>query len=346
MFEDVTKIEYVIGDFSNLTHGNDMFSGCRSLISWDGGLASLTHGNGMFDDCTSLDESSISRIIASLPIYEDGEHEIGFKNVSALRATHMKAAIVKGWSLGGAIDGDCLADGTFDTTARSIVRGAACLRDGTAMFENVAEIECVTGNFPNLTNGRFMFSGCRSLSLWDVALPSLADGRGMFLACTSLPSWAVDLASLSDGRYMFLDSLLTSFKGELSSLEDGSGMFCNSSLNSFKGDLSFLKYGNGMFSDTTLISWTVDLPSLIDGKGMFLACTSLSSWDGELASLTNGESMFDDCTSLDESSISHIIASLPIYEDGEHEIGFKNVSALSEIHMKAAVAKGWTVGRA
>lgn len=46
--------------------------------------------------------------------------------------------------------------------------------------------------------------------------------------------------------------------------------------------------------------------------------------------------MFCDCISLGELSVSRIIDSLPMYTDREHKIGFENVAALSEMHIKNA----------
>jgi len=101
---------------------------------------------------------------------------------------------------------------------------------------------------------------------------------------------------------------------------------------------------SGMFSMTkSLKSMQSNFPALTDGMRMFRFDPALETVSSSFPSLVNGDGMFDVCTILDASSITNIIASLPTYTLGGHNIGFGGVLALTQAHIDSATAKGWTV---
>jgi len=177
-----------------------MFYNCPKLVTVPD-FPNLANGTAMFDGCSSLGDNTITDIIASLPTYTTGVHDIGFENVPALTQEHIDAAAAKGWTIQGTPINDCLSDGTFDTTPRAIIRGGPCLIDGREMFEGGITEE-VLGNFANMTSASAMFRSCTTLTSFKAALPSLKNGAFMFQNC-NLTSFFVALPNLENGNYMF-----------------------------------------------------------------------------------------------------------------------------------------------
>jgi len=125
----------------------------------------------------------------------------------------------------------------------------------------------------------------------------------------------------------------------------GNNMFRNiKEVTTILGDFANLTNGSGMFwGCNNATRHACSLPKLTNGNNMFDHNDMMTSWDGTLPSLMTGTSMFDFCYNLRAESIINIIASLPTYTSGTHAIGFRHVLALTQAHIDAAAAKGWTV---
>jgi len=279
------------------TNAHYMFYHCPKLVAVPD-FPNLSNGEAMFDGCSSLGDNTITNIIASLPTYTTEEHNIGFKDVPALTQAHIDAAAAKGWTVQGTPQGDCLADGTFDTTPRAIVTGGPCLINGSNLFASSRTAVEVVGIFKNMTNAEKMFYNCSKLRSFTAELPALTSAEKMFYYSTMLTSFTADLPALINGKSMFHNTSFPSYSGLLSSLTNGDDMFASK---------------NGF------TSFTSELPSLVSGHEMF-----------RLARITG-------------DNITSIIASLPTYSSGVHNIGFQHVLALTQSHVAAAAAKGWTV---
>jgi len=260
---------------------------------------------------------------------------------------------------------DCLSDGTFDTTPRAIIRGGPCLIDGRELFKGKAEITTVTGNFKNLINANDMFSRNPNLSKFDARLDKVRDAGGLVVGDIALTEWHIPLPAATNANYAFTETSIKSaildmpnvtmahsafykvpledFQGNLDSLDWAPWMFCGTKLTSFDVNLPKMTKGLGLFLGARLEEWHIPLPALVNGETMFFGNLNLLSFDCALPLLTQGVMMFDNCTKLNATSITNIIASLPTYTSGIYNIGFENVLALTQAHIDAAAAKGWTV---
>lgn len=73
-----------------------------------------------------------------------------------------------------------------------------------------------------LTDSRYMFSDCYSLTSWNVDLPNLTNAVYMFYNCSNLSSFSGDLPKLRTGGDMFNNCInLTSWTVDLPKLENG-----------------------------------------------------------------------------------------------------------------------------
>ena len=85
-----------VADLSNLTNGDNMFSGCTGLTTFVGDLSSLTSGDNMFNGCT-LDAESLEILAENLPTVTSGTIDFGAStNATADVIATIKA---KGWTL-------------------------------------------------------------------------------------------------------------------------------------------------------------------------------------------------------------------------------------------------------
>jgi hypothetical protein len=142
-------------------------------------------------------------------------------------------------------------------------------------------LEMVVTEFPNITNGTYMFSGCSSLVAFNsgkspdnLGCSNLKYGQYMFDGCTKLKNvYYTSFASVMNGSYMFngCTSLVT-FDN------------CN---------------GDGYPSPIS------NLDSLVPAPNMFTSCASLTNFNSSIKSLTQGTGMFHHCTAL-ESFIGKI----------------------------------------
>ena len=138
-------------DFSALTNGTNMFTGCTGLTSLSGlNTPLLTDGTGMFNGCTGL--TSLSGL-----------------NISSL------------------INGYFMFNGCTGLTSLSGLN-ISSLINGYFMFNGCTGLTSLSGlNISSLINGYFMFNGCTGLtSLSGLNISSLTNGTGMFNDCTGL----------------------------------------------------------------------------------------------------------------------------------------------------------------
>ena len=80
-----------VADLSNLTNGDNMFSGCTGLTTFVGDLSSLTSGDNMFNGCT-LDAESLEILAENFPTVSGGTIDIG----ASTNATDEVIATIKG----------------------------------------------------------------------------------------------------------------------------------------------------------------------------------------------------------------------------------------------------------
>ena len=85
-----------VADLSNLTNGDNMFSGCTGLTTFVGDLSSLTSGDNMFNGCT-LDAESLEILAENLPTVTSGT--IDFSASTNATADVIATIKAKGWTL-------------------------------------------------------------------------------------------------------------------------------------------------------------------------------------------------------------------------------------------------------
>ena len=64
-----------------------------------------------------------------------------------------------------------------------------------------------------ISNARYMFSGCISLTSFSSKLPLVTDARSMFYDCRELTSFSSELPMVTDDRYMFVGCKALTMKG-------------------------------------------------------------------------------------------------------------------------------------
>lgn len=308
---------------ASLQVGNNMPNECFDL-TYSNYFPEFISDDNILEICSTIESISIASIIHGLAAYTDGSyHEIAFENVSPLSQQWVNILESKGWTLDGS-QGDCLPNGRFDTTPRSIVKGGPCLINGESYFKNNKTVSTVTGKFINMTAAdymfcscsslknsyallpklqecSYMFEGCSALSRWTTSMPELRLSDRMFEGCASLGSFESDLPKLTSSVSMFYGcSTLGVFAVDMPNLADSSQMFdiCRNLL-SFSSNLNHLAKGYKMFHHcAALVDFESALPSLTNGNQMFYYCANLTDFKADLPSLLSGRDMFKACASI------------------------------------------------
>ena len=251
--------------------GNQMFSGCSGLTTFDSDLSNLTKGNTMFGSC-----SSITTFDSDLSSLTDGSYM--FQHCHGLTSFSSNLSTLTN---GNGMFEYCDKLETFISRLHS-------LTNGENMFHET-KLTTFSLNLGSLTNGNGMFGSCSSLTTFTSDLPCLTDGRAMFINCSQLTSFSSDLSSLTNGKNMFASCYnLVSFNADLSSLKNGHYMFYNCPLTTFSSDLSSLTNGEGMFENCDFIAFSSNLGSLTNGNSMFDTCDKLETFTSDLPSLKKG----------------------------------------------------------
>ena len=108
------------------------------------------------------------------------------------------------------------------------------LTNGTRLFSNNTNMKQIPFEFPNLTNGNYMFYYCNNLtSFGNNTFNKLVNGDYMFYRCDSLQEINLELGELTSGYGMFqyCDNLQSVNVGNLEKLVDGDYMFYGCNLN-------------------------------------------------------------------------------------------------------------------
>lgn len=108
------------------------------------------------------------------------------------------------------------------------------LTNGARLFSNNTSIKQIPFEFPNLTNGYYMFYYCTNLtSLGNNTFNKLVNGDYMFNGCNSLKEINLELSELTSGKDMFhfCNNLQSVNVGNLTKLVDADNMFTGCYLN-------------------------------------------------------------------------------------------------------------------
>ena len=192
MFKDTRILQQIdLGYMENVTNAAEMFK--NSGISWINGKIGITStatAVDMFSGCTKL-----KKVFATFPKLVDGTEL--FKNCWAIKVVSSKTMYMSGYE-------KCpYSSIPTEYDLKLISHGS---------------------QFPVLTDGTGMFSGCSSLVVPPFT-PKLTIGERMYENCCDLTSMPEGLELLENGRYMFGGSGITKLDGQYDYLTNAEAMF-------------------------------------------------------------------------------------------------------------------------
>lgn len=230
------------------------------------------------------------------------------------------------------------------------------LKEAPGLMADNEYLTSVNCPFPELINGRGMFSNCSNLtSFTSTDLGKLQNGSN-FLYNTSISQFTTDLPSLTNADYMFddckylttvrsnmpslgsggsgktlvLPDSVTTFEG---SLESVTSFELPANIQTFKGSLKNLTNGSGLFYESSANSLSVfesDLSS-VQNFGEKSFPSSLTKFNASLSSLTNGNNLFNNCSQMTSLNVG----SLEKLQQGVSMFGACRGIGTWELDMKA-----------
>jgi hypothetical protein len=192
MFKDTRLLQQIdLGYMENVTNAAEMFK--NSGIRWINGKIGITTTDtaiDMFRGCTRLQKA-----FATFPKLVNGTEL--FKNCYGLKVVSSKTMYMTG----------------YEKCPYSSIPTAYDLK----LISHGAQ-------FPVLTDGTGMFSGCSSLVVPPIT-PNLTNGERMYENCCDLTSIPTNLTLLENGRYMFGGSGVTKIVDQYNFLTNAEAMF-------------------------------------------------------------------------------------------------------------------------
>ena len=311
MFFNCEKLESFTSNLSSLTNGYDMFASCYKLTSFSSDLSSLQNGGYMFRN------TAIKRPHSLQPGDITKTFNPTFKNTNNVIKKLINA---QGMFL------DCSGLGIWDIDIESIYESETGYENfnGKSMFmycENLMEFDCHFQTMPAKCDG--MFYDCtaleciRTISQGDYDnFIKVESGRYMFSGCKSLTR---SKHHKSDGTYTTVNYI----DMNLLNLADGEGMFqyCSNCVFSNGLKLGNLISGYGMFASCNGQNWddvlpkgndyrTYDLESLVNGNYMFRNTPLRVIYFNSLKNLKCGYNMFYG-SQLTQGSVERLKLALP-----------------------------------
>ena len=87
-------------------------------------------------------------------------------------------------------------------------------------------LDVTWSDISNVTDTRYMFSGCTSLETFSSEIPNVTNAWGMFRGCTSLETFSSEIPNMTNARYMFSGcTSLETFSSEIPNMTNAWGMF-------------------------------------------------------------------------------------------------------------------------
>ena len=319
----------------NVTHMDNMFSGCSGLTSLDVTGFKTDNVTGMastFSGCSGLTSLDVSKFKT------DNVTDMGYMfhdcsgltslDVSNFKTDNVTSMVSMFYGCSGLTSLDV---SKFKTDNVTVMSG---LFSGCS---GLTSLDMSNFNTENVNNTNYMFYGCSgltNLNLSNFNTDNVTSMVGMFERCYNLTS--LDVSNFKTDNVTYMYNMFSGCRG-LTSLD----------VSGFKTDnvTRMVSMFEGCSSLTNLDVSNFKTNNVTDMSSMFSGCSGLTSLDVsnfKTDNVTSMVSMFEDCSSLTNLDLSNFNTSKVTYDANHYIYGiiymFQNCSALTTIE----VGDGWT----